>query len=127
MDQRDKPEERCIAVDFDATLSFYEIFEGSDVLGKPIPEMVKKVKAELAKGTPVVIFTARVNPSAAHPDDCLSATKAYVAIAQWSEKVFGQTLGITHEKSRYFTEMWDDRAKEVIPNTGVFVTELMKG
>jgi hypothetical protein len=125
MDNRDKPEKRCIAVDFDATLSFYEHFEGPDVLGKPIPEMVKKVKAELAKGVPVVIFTARVNPSDANPDDCLSATKAYVAIAKWTEKVFGQMLGITHEKSRHFTEMWDDRGRQVLENTGAFITELM--
>lgn len=125
-EQRDTQEKRCIAVDFDGTLSLYESFEGSDILGDPIPEMVRKVKEELANGVPVVIFTARVNPSDANPEDCLSATKAYVAIAKWTEKVFGQMLGVTHEKSRHFTELWDDRGRQVLENTGIFVTELME-
>lgn len=119
-------EKRCVAVDFDATLSHYEHFEGPEVLGPPIPEMVKKIKQLLADGVPVVIFSARVNPSDANADDAMSATLSYVAIANWCQKVFGQVLPITHEKSRHFTEIWDDRAVQVVPNTGVFVAELME-
>lgn len=120
----DEKQKRCIAVDFDSTLADYDHFEGPEVLGPPIPEMVAKVKKELANGVPVVIFTARVNPSDANPDDSMSATLAYIAITEWCKKVFGKVLPVTHEKSRHFTEIWDDRAKQVIPNTGVFLEEL---
>lgn len=126
----DKPndkakEKRCIAVDFDCTLAFYEKWEGPEQTGPPIAEMVRKVKAELAKGTPITIFTARVNPSDANPEDALSATLAYVAITDWCKKVFGKVLPVTHEKSRHWTEIWDDRGRQVIENTGVFLEELL--
>lgn len=122
----EKSHKRCIAVDFDATLAHYETFTGAGDVGQPIPEMVRKVKAELAKGTSVVIFTARVNPGEADAKGSEESTTAYLAIAEWSKKVFGKVLPITHEKSRHFEEIWDDRARQVIPNTGVFATELME-
>ena len=50
------------------------------MLGEPIPEMVNKIKQLLSEGVPVVIFTARVNPSDANPDDARSATQSYLAI-----------------------------------------------
>lgn len=125
MANRPKQEQRCIAVDFDKTLATYDKWEGPEKVGDPIPEMVRKVKAELAQGVPVVIFSARVNPSDANPDDAMSATLSYLAISAWCKKVFGQVLPITHEKSRHFTEIWDDRAKQVIPETGVFLEELI--
>lgn len=116
---------RTVAVDFDGTLAHYEKFVAPDNLGEPIPEMVRKVKAELAKGTDVVIFTARVNPGQGSGQDALDATLAFVAIAEWSKKVFGKVLPITHEKSRHFVEIWDDRAKEIVQNTGVFATDVI--
>jgi hypothetical protein len=118
-------EKRCVAVDFDGTMAHYEQFEGSDVLGAPIDEMVRKVKDLLRQGVPVVIFTARVNPSEASPEEAMDATRAFVAIADWCEQVFGQLLPITHEKSRHFTEIWDDRGRQVLVNTGVFLEELL--
>lgn len=122
----EKSTKRCIACDFDATLAHYEHFISPDNVGSPIPEMVRKVKEALAQGVEVVIFTARVNPGEANAKDSEDATTAYLAIADWCKKVFGKVLPITHEKSRHFTEIWDDRAKQVIPNTGVFLEELME-
>lgn len=122
----DAKENRCIAVDFDCTLAHYDKWEGAGVVGEPIPEMVAKVKSELAAGIPVIIFTARVNPSEADFTGAEEATEAYLAIANWSKKVFGKVLPITHEKSRHFTEIWDDRAVQVYPNTGVFVTDILE-
>jgi len=104
MDKNKEKEKRCIAVDMDCTLAFYETWEGPEKLGAPIKEMVRKVKAELANGVPVVIFSARVNPSDANPEDAMSATQAYIAITDWCKKVFGEVLPVTHEKSRHFTE-----------------------
>lgn len=124
MDNLEKPKKRCIAVDFDSTLAFYTTY--SPTLGKPIPEMVRKVKDELANGTNVWIFTARVNPGSHSYEDALSATQAYLDMAEWSQRVFGTLLPITHEKNHLWEEVWDDRGRQVIPNTGVFVTELME-
>jgi len=118
-------DQRYIALDFDQTVSFYEHYEGPEKVGAPIQEMVRKVKEEMQQGTTFCIFTARVNPGDAGPEESLDATKSFLAIAEWTQKVFGQLLAITHEKSPHFTEIWDDRGRQVLPNTGVFVTELM--
>lgn len=117
-------EQRVVAVDMDGTLAEYDHWRGAEHLGHPIPEMVLKVKQLLKENVPVIIFSARVNPSDANPEDAMSATLAYITITEWCKKVFGQVLPVTHEKSRHFTEIWDDRAKQVLPNTGVFIEEL---
>lgn len=122
----EKQKQRYIAIDFDKTLAFYEDYEGPGIVGKPIAEMVRKVKEEMAKGTVFCIFTARVNPGDAGPEESLDSTIAFMAIAEWSKKVFGELLAITHEKSPHFDEIWDDRARQVLDNTGVFITELME-
>lgn len=118
-------QKRCIGLDLDGTAAFYEKFIAPDNIGAPIPEMVRKVKEALAQGDEVVIFTARVNPGQGSGKDALDATVAFLAIAEFSKKTFGQLLAITHEKSRHFTEMWDDRGRQVAENTGVFVTDIM--
>lgn len=115
-----------IAVDFDGTLAEYDHWRGVAHLGKPIPEMVRKVHQVLAAGGEVTIFTARVNPGHGTWEDALSATRSYVLIAEWCQRHLGVLLPITHEKSRDWEEMWDDRAKQVIPNMGVFLDELME-
>lgn len=122
-------EKRIIACDFDKTISTYgddgkkpyDPFE----TGQPIPAMVKAVKDAIAKGDEVFIFTARVNPGEDTYEESLNATKSYIAIAQWCQKYIGVLLPVTHEKSRRFTDFWDDRAREVLPNLGVFATELL--
>jgi len=48
-----------IGVDFDCTLAEYHGWNGGE-LGPPIPAMVERVKAWLAEGREVRIFTARV-------------------------------------------------------------------
>jgi hypothetical protein len=121
--------QRIIACDFDGTLSEYTEGDvdkfGPGHLGAPIPEMVKKVKQALADGDKVVIFTARTNPIGHDPKDLETSTRSYLLIAEWCRKYLGTVLPITHEKSVTFSEYWDDKAVGVIPNTGVFVTELM--
>ena len=116
---------RSVAVDFDGTLSHYEHFEGPDILGPPITEMVEKVKALIAEGVQVTIFTARVNPNSGSYQDALSATLAYVAIVEWSKEHLGMVLPVTHEKSREWEHIIDDRAIAVIRNTGVYQSELL--
>jgi hypothetical protein len=121
-------EAKVLAVDFDKTLAEHN----SDTpynhqrLGEPIPEMVERVKAELAKGRKVVIFTARANPGNTYQEQ-MQATESYLFIADWCREVFGTHLPITFVKSKDFEEIWDDRAKEVIPNTGQFAMEQLVG
>lgn len=123
----DKPnKQRSIAVDFDGTLATYDGWKGVEHLGEPVEEMVLRVKAELDAGSAVTIFTARVNPNGGSFEDALDATKSFVLIAQWCTEHIGQILPITHEKSREWDEMWDDRAVQIVKNQGIPVTELLE-
>lgn len=120
-----KTTNRLIYVDLDETMAQYDHWRGSGDIGEPIPEMVEKIKQGMAQGDQFVIFSARVNSDGSY-DDTLSATESFVAIAQWCQQVFHQLLPITHEKSKHADEFWDDRGRQVIPNTGLFLTELME-
>lgn len=113
------------AVDLDATLAQYTDWEGAEKIGSPVEEMVKKVKGWRARGEEVFIFTARVNPGDDTFEEGMEATLSYLSIAAWCKQHLGEILPITHEKSKRFTMIHDDRADQIIPNTGVSVTELM--
>jgi hypothetical protein len=122
-----------IGVDFDATLAVYSGFKGAGVLGEPIPLMVERVKNWLAEGKDVRIFTARVW----HPDITSKVTEneynrrlgeareARKEIQKWCVMYLGQELPITCEKDYGMVALYDDRAVQVIPNTGVLMEELV--
>jgi len=105
-----KKDSPWIGVDLDATQAHFKKWEGPTVVGKPIAAMVDHVKQLLADGKDVRIFTARV------ADDPKGIARA--AIEAWSQRVYGKALPLTHEKDRYMTELYDDRAHTVEPNTG---------
>lgn len=120
-----KPEkylEPWIGVDFDKTLAVYNKWEGVGVLGEPIIPMVNRVKNWLAEGKKVKIFTARVShDGTAHR--CGEALVSRIAIEDWCEKHIGQKLEVTCYKDFGMVELWDDRAVQVIPNTGETIEE----
>ena len=127
MDNNNK--QREIAVDLDATMAEYhhgDLDKYGLRIGAPIPEMVEKIKQEMAQGTQVFIFTARISPSDNSFEQALEATQSYLNIAEWCQKTFGTLLPITNVKSRNWTEMWDDRGRQVLENTGVFATDLLE-
>lgn len=96
-----------IGVDLDGTLAHYDGWKGIDHIGEPIPRMVERVKAWMAEGKDVRIFTARVSqPEAEGP------------IIEWCVKHFGFGLRITNVKDMAMIELWDDRCVQVIANTG---------
>lgn len=95
-----------IAVDFDATLSVYHGWTGE--LGAPVPSMVRRIQRWVRMGYTVVIFTARAN----RPEEVQK-------IKAWCLEHLGYELDVTNIKRPDFVEMWDDRAVQVIPNTGV--------
>jgi len=107
---------RSIGVDLDATLAHYTRWKGNEHIGAPIEAMVKKVRAELAKGTDVRILTARVHPW----KGAEKANRAKRAVEKWCQEHLGQKLEVTCEKHPMMEELWDDRARQVIKNTGEF-------
>ena len=100
--------QKTIAVDFDGTLAHHVPGQGHwRPLGPPIPRMIGKVKQALGRGHKVVVFTAR--PEGQH-----------AAIKAWTKQHIGQKLDVTNVKRPEFTEYWDDRARGVKRNRGVF-------
>lgn len=108
-----KPPEmgQWIGVDLDGTLAEYHGFEGIHHVGKPIPLMVDRVKKWLSEGYEVKIFTARLSD----PD---YGTQIIEVIKRWCKEHIGQELPVTNVKDYGMIELWDDRAVEVIHNTG---------
>lgn len=102
-----------IAVDLDGTLALYDRWRGIEHIGEPIPEMAKRVKDWLSKGIKVVIFTARA-----------STPEAIPYIEAWTKKHFGRVIPVTNKKTFDIVELWDDRAVQVLPNTGIRVDSL---
>jgi hypothetical protein len=99
-----------IAVDLDGTLAHYDRWRGVDHIGEPIGPMVDRVKAWLATGQEVRIFTARVGGT----EDAVCR----VAIVDWCVKHIGVELPITATKDLKMYELWDDRSICVERNTG---------
>lgn len=105
--------EEWIGVDFDRTLA---TFPG----GVPIASMVERVKAWLATGTRIRIFTARVagEMTGGGSHDYQQAQDERVYIQRWCVEHVGQALPVTCVKDMDMIELWDDRAVGVVPNTG---------
>jgi len=97
------------AVDFDGTLAVYHGWKGPgiEVMGEPVPVMLARVKRWLAAGHEVRIFTARA-----------SVPEQIPPVEAWCEKYLGRKLPVTNVKDFGMIELWDDRAVQVIPNTG---------
>ncbi len=97
-----------IGVDLDGTLAHYDGWRGPDYIGDPIPAMLDRVRAWLAEGKQVKLFTARASVPAYIPP-----------VAAWLRKHDVGALEITCVKDFAMIELWDDRCVQVIPNTGV--------
>lgn len=104
-----------IGVDFDSTLAYYDgSFSGE--LGHPIPAMLARVKKWLAEGREVRIFTARVSGGTNRDTEYFRTL-----IEDWCVRHVGQKLPVTCCKDYAMVELWDDRAVQIIPNTGMRV------
>ena len=99
-----------IGVDLDGTLANYGGWNGPDTIGDPVPRMLARVKQWLSDGKDVRIFTARA-----------SAKEQIPPVKAWSKKWLGVELEVTNVKDFAMIELWDDRAIQVIANTGVRV------
>lgn len=105
-----------IGVDLDGTLAEYHGWNEGKI-GAPIPAMVERVKAWLAQGVEVKIVTARVYPN--EDGSNLREVMAQLErIGAWLRQHIGRDLEVTCFKDFRMLELWDDRAVQVIPNTG---------
>lgn len=117
-----------IGVDLDGTLAMYS-YEMIPDIGPPIPAMVDRVKAWLADGRDVRIFTARVGN---HADEAVAAYAESneefvelqtIKIDRWCEEHIGRVLPITASKDFLMVELWDDRCVQMVTNTGQTLEE----
>ena len=114
-------DEAWIAVDFDGTIAKYHKWMGPTEFGVPIQPMVERVRRWVMEGRRVKIFTARVSLP---PGDYSYAESTYVrhvttAIQDYLEIYCGlPRLEVTCIKDYACVEFWDDRAVQVIANTG---------
>jgi len=105
-----------IGVDFDETLAYMDRWRGIEHTGEPIPMMLARVKAYIADGFKVKIFTARVSNS--DPAANLEATRY---IQEWCVKHGLPPLEVTNQKDYFMIRFYDDRARQVLANTGIVV------
>lgn len=111
-----------IGVDLDGTLAVAE--PSCTGIGRPVPKMLQRVKAWLAEGQEVRIFTARVgwgggySETSRRTDDDGFIAEQRALINAWCIQHIGQALPVTAVKDFRMVEFWDDRAVQVIPNTG---------
>lgn len=112
-----------VGVDLDGTLAHYSVWKGPEHIGEPIKPMVDRVKKWLVEGKDVRIFTARV--FAPHGDAARQnqAATALLYVQTWCEVIIGKRLPVTCVKDFDMIELWDDRAVQVVTNTGIPVTE----
>lgn len=101
-----------IGVDLDGTLAEHTNNYQDDIVGKPIPRMLFRVRQWVSMGIEVRIFTARASNSNPHRDVSIKAIK------KWCLLYVGQELTITAEKDFSMVSLWDDRAIQVESNTG---------
>jgi hypothetical protein len=102
-------------VDLDGTLARSEGWSGYHEVGEPIDLMVKRIRDWLADGLNVKIMTARVgSPDKGHPDMQRRLIQRWLRV-----KCHLPSLQIVSSKDEDMIELWDDKAVQVVPNTGL--------
>jgi hypothetical protein len=96
-----------IGVDLDGTLATFHRWRGLGYIGKPIPVMMTRVRGWVEAGYEVKIVTAR-----ASIEEGISPVKA------WLAKHGLPDLEVVSGKDFDMIELWDDRAIQVLPNSG---------
>jgi hypothetical protein len=110
-----------IGIDLDGTLAKTDdalwSAHGLNYVGEPVEKMVNRVKQWLAQGIEVRIVTARVS----REDKNNQAVRR--PIVAWCIYHIGRELPITNEKDYDMVLLYDDRARQVVENTGEIVGE----
>lgn len=98
-----------VGVDLDGTLAKYDGWKGIEHIGEPVPAMLARVKAWIDRGDTVKIFTARV---------CHEPAEVTAHIHAWCKRHGLPPLEVTNVKDFGMVSLWDDRAIQVVMNTG---------
>jgi hypothetical protein len=116
-------QEEWIGVDLDGTLA--EWHEGDSVytIGPPVTLMLQRVKFWIDHKIEVKIVTARVAASGKENnekivDSAQFAQRQRKMIQDWCVLHIGYSLEVRSDKDFRMVELWDDRAIQIIPNTG---------
>lgn len=119
LDNFDPKQDGWVGFDLDGTLAINDGYRGRLYIGGPIPLMIQQVKRLLDMGATVKIVTARV----AEPDMIGGVSNAEVEaeVKSWCKRHIGQELEVTCSKDRNMYCLVDDRAIQVLKNTGVMV------
>lgn len=133
-----------VGVDLDGTMFVYTEWVGWNVFGKPIPLMIERVRAWLEAGIDVRIVTARVGlpimmikqgrldspiVNRAKINTCrvtgalFSDGMMITAIQDHCERHGLPRLPVQCHKDVNMIELWDDRAVQVVANTGRTLAE----
>ena len=100
-----------IGVDLDGTLARSDTLFCVSRIGDPVPKMLDRVKTMIECGTRVKIFTARA-----------SDPEQVQLIKAWLRENEIPNLEVTNVKDYDMIRLYDDRAVQVIANTGDIVT-----
>ena len=116
-----------IGVDLDGTLAEYPgTFGEPHGIGKPILRMLVRVKEWIKEGKDVRIVTARAaGPFVNLRGEDVGEQASILEVQDWCKKHIGKSLPVTCSKDYSMIELWDDRAVQVIPNTGQTMEEFM--
>lgn len=110
--------ETWVGFDLDGTLAEDEGWHGIEHIGKPVKRMCNLAKKLHSEGKVIKILTARVAPK-----NNSDTKKAKEYIEKWCEENLGFIPPITYEKDSLMETLYDDRAVQVIPNTGIEIEE----
>ena len=128
--------EGWIGFDLDGTLAKYDGWHGIDHIGEPIKPIVELITKLHKQGRRVKIFTARIAPRKLEdgtfgesyitvPNGERGATKQYAFqyINDWCHLNLGFVPEIVYKKDPLMLELYDDRTKQVEPNTGIVIED----
>jgi hypothetical protein len=101
-----------IGFDLDGTLAEYEHWQGMEHIGPPVPPMVRLASHLIGLGWTVKLVTARFT-------DPSWEQLGRLAWEAWSTAAFGLILPVTASKDFAMVWLFDDRASNVVKNTGV--------
>lgn len=110
--------QKTVAFDLDGTLAHFDTYRGHGHIGAPIPRGIALLRAVVAAGFEVAVFTARLNP---HYYTNEERDAFYQSFGAWrAEYLAGMPVLITCEKSPEFIAFVDDRALYFEQNEGAF-------
>ena len=111
-----------IGVDLDGTLAHYDEFKGWNVIGDPIPDMIKQIKEWRSKGITVKILTARASEASCKLSN-ITRDQIEDVIHAWCQKHIGEKLPVTSEKDHFMIFSCDDSVVQIIKNKGIPISK----